>query len=100
MRGSVVSYKLHPILNQKLFMVVESSPVVFETTTNSVLAIFIYSWTNFDPHYVLIIPLLQFKRLEISFILNLRPYHTISCSRIKILIALRSVCSSLSITQT
>lgn len=40
------------------------------------------------------------KRLEIYFILNLRPFHTISCSRIKTLIALRSVCSSLSITQT
>lgn len=62
MCGSVVSCKLHPVLNQKLFMVVESSPVVFETTTNSVLAISICSWTNFDPYYVLIIPLLQFKK--------------------------------------
>lgn len=62
MCGSVVSYKLHLVLNQKLFMAVESSPVVFETTTKSVLAISICSWTNFDPHYVLIISLLQFKK--------------------------------------
>lgn len=40
------------------------------------------------------------KRFEIYLILNLRPFHTISCSRIKTLIALRSVCSSLSIPQT
>lgn len=40
------------------------------------------------------------KRFEIYFIPNIRPFHTISCSRIKTFIALRSVCSSLSITQT
>lgn len=62
MCGSVVSYKLHPVLNQKLFMAVESSPVVFEITTNRVLAISVCSWTNFDPHYVLIITVLQFKK--------------------------------------
>jgi len=58
----MVLYKLHPsVLNTKLFVYVKSSLLVPDTMTNSVLDISICYWTNFDPHCVLIISLVEFK---------------------------------------
>ena len=59
----MVLHKLHPVLNTKLFVAVESSLLISGTATNSVLAISIGYWTNFDSYYVLIISLLQFKKV-------------------------------------
>lgn len=63
MCGNVVLYRLHPVLTTKLFVAVESSLLVSNTTTNSVLANSICYWSDSDSHYVLIISLLQFKKI-------------------------------------
>lgn len=63
MCGNVVLYKLHPVLNTKLFVAIEISLLVSDTTTNSVLGISVSYLTKSDPHYILIIFLLWFKKV-------------------------------------
>lgn len=62
MCGNVVLYKLHPVLNTKLFVAAERSLLVSDTSTNCVLAVSICYWTNPDL-YDVIISLLQLKEV-------------------------------------